>query len=118
MGQKTYEGGCHCGAVRYEADVDLGKVIECNCSHCEKRGLLLSFIPSAQFRLVSGEDVLVDYQFNRKIIHHLHCRTCGVEAFSRGTGKDGAPTVAVNVRCLDGIDLPVLSPTPFDGKSW
>lgn len=115
---KTYAGGCHCGAVRYEADMDLDRVIQCNCSHCEKRGLLLAFIPAGQFRVVSGEDGLADYQFNKKVIHHLHCRTCGVESFARGTGKDGAPTVAVNVRCLDGIDLAALTLTPVDGRSW
>lgn len=111
-------GGCHCGAVRYEAEIDLSNAIQCNCSHCEKRGLLLSFIPAGQFRLVSGEDQLVDYQFNKKIIHHLHCRVCGVESFSRGTNKNGEPTVAINVRCLDGIDLTLLTFTPFNGKSW
>jgi hypothetical protein len=113
----TYTGGCHCGTVRYEAEADLGHVIACNCSICQKHGLLLTFIPAAQFRLLSGEDALGEYLFARKTVHHLFCRTCGVESFARGSMPDGAPVVAVNVRCLDDVDIGQLSPTPFDGKS-
>jgi len=115
---ETYQGGCHCGAVRYETQADLSSVLLCNCSHCEKKGLLLAFIPTEQFKLISGEDNLTDYQFNKKIIHHLFCKTCGVQSFARGTGKEGAPTIALNVRCLDGIDISSLNLKPFDGKSW
>lgn len=114
---RTYEGGCHCGAVRYAARVDLSRVISCNCSICTKRGLLLAFAPAAEFTLRSGEPELSDYQFGQKRIHHLFCRRCGVESFARGTGEDGTPMVAVNIRCLDGVDLSALSPKPFDGRS-
>ncbi|OGZ45249.1 MAG: aldehyde-activating protein [Candidatus Ryanbacteria bacterium RIFCSPHIGHO2_02_FULL_48_12] len=115
---KTYMGGCHCGAVRYKVETDLVKVISCNCSHCAKKGMLLAFVPSEQFRLLSGEDNLTDYQFNKKIIHHLFCSTCGVQSFSRGAGKDGKEMVGINVRCLDDVDVESLMLTPFDGKSW
>jgi hypothetical protein len=67
--------------------------------------------------LRSGADSLTDYQFNKKIIHHLFCRTCGIGSFARGTGPDGAEMIAINVRCLDGVDLDSLTVTPFDGKS-
>ena len=115
---KTYTGGCHCGVVRYEVETDLAKVISCNCSHCDKKGLLLAFVPSEQFRLISGGDNLTDYQFNKKIIHHLFCSICGVQSFSRGTGKDGKEMVGINVRCLDDVDMGSITVTPFDGKSW
>jgi hypothetical protein len=113
----TYEGGCHCGNVRYEVDTDLDSVMSCNCSICQKRGSLLTFVPAAQFRLRSGADSLADYQFNKKTIHHLFCKNCGVGSFARGTGPDGAEMIAVNVRCLDGIDVSALTITPFDGRS-
>ena len=113
---QTYSGGCHCGAVRYEATASLDQVISCNCSICAKRGLLLAFVGAGQFRLISSEDRLKDYQFGKKVIHHLFCADCGVESFARGTAPDGAPMVAVNVRCLDGVDVAALTPTPFDGK--
>jgi hypothetical protein len=114
---KTYSGGCHCGKVRYEATTDLAQVLSCNCSICTKRGLLLTFVPQQQFKLLSGGDTLTDYQFARKTIHHLFCPDCGVQSFARGTLPDGSPMVAVNVRCLDGVDLAGLTVTPFDGKS-
>ena len=114
---KTYEGGCHCGNVRYEVEADIQQVMACNCSICQKRGSLLTGVPAASFRLTSGEDALTDYQFNNKVIHHLFCKTCGISSFSRGTGPDGSEMAAINVRCLDGVDLDALTITPFDGAS-
>ena len=114
---KTLTGGCHCGNVRYEVTTDLAQVIRCNCSLCSKRGWLLSFVPADQFRLLSGEEALVDYQFNHKVIHHLFCKVCGVESFGRGVGPGGQETVAVNLRCLDDVDLSLLNPVDYDGKS-
>ena len=61
---ETYEGGCHCGAVRFSCEADLSTVLECNCSHCSKKGFLLVFVPQQQFRLTSGEDKLTEYRFN------------------------------------------------------
>ena len=116
---KTYTGGCHCGAVRYEVTADLDRTIICNCSLCAMRGLVLGFTPADQFTLLSGEDALTDYRFNKKTIQHVFCRTCGVESFSRGAGRDGAPTITINLRCLDNLELDALDPppAPFDGKS-
>lgn len=115
---KTYSGGCHCGKVRYEATTDLAQVLSCNCSICTKRGLLPTFVPPQQFRLLSGGDALTDYQFASKNIHHLFCPACGVGSFARGTGPDGSEMVAINVRCLEGVDLASLTLTPIDGKSF
>ena len=67
----------------------------------------LAFVPEAAFTLVKGQDDLRDYQFNKHNIHHLFCKTCGVASFARGTRRDGAPMIAINVRCLDGFDLDV-----------
>ena len=114
---KTHSGGCHCGKVRYEVKTDLGMVISCNCSICKKRGSLLSFVPTSAFSLKHGESDLTDYQFNKHIIHHLFCATCGILSFARGTGRDGGEMIAVNVRCLDDVDLDTLTVTPFDGRS-
>ncbi|MGH6866526.1 MAG: GFA family protein [Methyloceanibacter sp.] len=112
-----YGGGCHCGAVRYEVESDLGMVLSCNCSFCQKRGALWAYVAADDFRLISGEDALTDYQFNRKVIHHLFCRTCGVGSFSKGESEDGSPGYGINVRCLDGVDVAALTLTPFDGKN-
>lgn len=115
---KTYTGSCHCGRVRYEVNLDLSKpVISCNCSMCGRSGALLAFVPAAEFKLLSGEDSLTDYQFNKHVIHHTFCKVCGIKPFARGTSPTGAETRAINTRCLEGVDLASLQIMPFDGKS-
>lgn len=114
----TYTGGCHCGKVRFEVETDLGMVIECNCSHCAKKGFLLTFVPADAFRIDTDENDLIEYRFNKKLIAHLVCPVCGVQSYGRGKNKEGADTVAVNVRCLDEVDITSLSITPFDGKNF
>lgn len=118
MATSKHKGGCHCGKVRYEVAVDTAAVMECNCSLCSKKGGVLGFAPASDFALLSGEDALTDYQFNKMVIHHLFCSTCGVQSFSRGMTPDGRATVAVNIRCLDGIDTFELKPERVDGKSF
>jgi hypothetical protein len=116
--EKSYQGGCHCGKVRYAVTMDLGgKVTSCNCSMCGKKGTLLSFAPADRFELLSGEDTLTSYQFGKKNIDHLFCSTCGVTSFARGKGRDGKPMMAINTRCLDGVDVARLDVTHFDGAS-
>jgi hypothetical protein len=80
------------------------------------KGLLLTFVTPDQFELLAGEDELVEYQFNKKHISHRFCAICGVQPIGTGDGPNG-PMVAVNVRCIDGIDLGALTLTPFDGKN-
>lgn len=114
---KTHQGGCHCGDVRYEVEVSLDQVVACNCSICAKRGHWLAFAPASQFRLLSGEEALVDYRFNTRAIAHLFCHRCGIGSFGRGAMPDGTPTVAINVRCLDDIDLALIQPIQYDGRN-
>ncbi len=116
---QTHTGGCHCGNVRYEVELDLGSgIVACNCSICAKKGLLLAFAAAEGFKLLSGQDDLRDYRFNRRVIRHVFCGTCGTEPFARGLTPDGSKEmVAINVRCLDGVDIAALTTLPFDGKS-
>jgi len=115
--QQMYSGGCQCGAVRFQAVADLGNTIACNCSRCGRLGAILTFTPASAFRLEKGEDHLTEYTFNKRVISHLFCKTCGIESFARGTGPDGAAITAINVRCLDGIDPDALSPQKFNGAA-
>ena len=114
---RTRTGGCHCGRVRFEVTTDLRHVIRCNCSLCAKRGWYLTFVPETQFRLLSGQDVLTEYQFNKKVIHHLFCKLCGIESFARGVAPNGEPMCSINVRCLDDVRLEALAPVDYDGKN-
>jgi hypothetical protein len=115
----TYQGSCHCGAVRYEVDLEPApaKAYACNCSICTRAGWLLAFVPRATFRLLAGEAALVDYQFGRKHLHHPFCGTCGVRVFSHGADKGGTETVAVNLRCLAGFDPTGLPVEQFNGAA-
>jgi len=118
MSEKAYSGGCHCGKVRYEVTTAMQPLISCNCSICSKRGALLTFVSPDKMKLEKGQpNELTDYQFNKHVIHHLFCPTCGVASYPTGKMPDGSPMFAINVRCLDNVDLEALEPTKFDGKS-
>ena len=118
MAESTHHGGCHCGAVRYSVDVDLSQpAIVCNCSMCSRSGTMLEFVPAAKFTLEKGEGSLTSYQFNKRVIDHAFCKTCGIKSFARGKGPDGKDMVAINVRCLDDVDLAAVPTHAYDGKS-
>ena len=112
----TYEGGCHCGRVRYRVRGDLSGVSRCNCSICEKKGYLHWIVPPAQFELLSGREDLATYQFNTRTAKHSFCRHCGVASFYIPRSDPGK--IDVNARCLDGVNLDALTITHFDGKNW
>lgn len=115
---KTHSGGCHCGKVRFDVQLDLSEpAITCNCSICSKTGTMLRFVSADQFTLKSGEDVLTDYRFNKKQIHHLFCSVCGVRSFGRGKEPSGKDIRAINVRCLDGVELDKIPTHAVDGRS-
>jgi len=117
MGFQDYEGGCHCGRVHYTVSADIDNAITCNCSRCSKLGVILTFTPAENFKQQSGEEALTEYRFHRRVIRHLFCSTCGIESFARGTMPDGTEMVAVNVRCLEGVDPDALHPKRNDGRS-
>jgi hypothetical protein len=115
---RKYNGGCHCGKVRYEVTTALTPVISCNCSMCSKRGSLLTFVTSDQFAHTAGSDAeLTEYRFNKHVVRHLFCPVCGILSYGKGTGPDGKEMVAINARCLDGVDPDALEITKFDGRS-
>jgi hypothetical protein len=97
--KQTYTGGCHCGAVRYEADVDLSKgSLKCNCSICSKGRTWFVAVDGGDFRLQRGADALSEYQFGTNRIHHLFCSHCGIKSFARGNGPEGKQFVAIAVK--------------------
>ena len=110
MAIETYQGSCHCGKVKYTAKLDLDEpVIVCNCSMCGRAGTMLAFVPRPDFELLSGAEDLKSYKFNHQVIDHVFCTTCGIKPFAYGVRRDGTPTCAINVRCLEGVDVsPVL----------
>jgi len=112
-----YSGSCHCGRIAFEVDDEFLEVKECNCSHCSRKGYLMWFVPRAQLRLTSGEGEYATYRFNRHVIAHHFCPTCGCAAFATGNDRSGTATAAINVRCLEGVDLGALKRVSVDGRS-
>jgi hypothetical protein len=110
-----HKGSCHCGKVAFEVETDLSQVIECNCSICRKKGYMLTFAPREALK-VSGEDNLSTYTFNTHTIRHRFCANCGTATFGEGRKPDGEEMIAINVRCLEAVELSDLKPIPFNGK--
>ena len=113
---RTYDGGCHCGRVRYRITADLSGVISCNCSVCTKKGFLHLIVPRSHFELLSGSDDLSTYEFNTKTAKHYFCRHCGIHSFY--VPRSDPDKIDVNVRCLENVDVDGLVPALFDGQNW
>lgn len=120
--RKTYHGSCHCGAVQFECDVDLAEgTSKCNCTMCAKTRYWKTIAKADAFRLLQGEEVLIDYQFGSMGIHHLFCNRCGVKSFGRGHMEElGGDFYGVNVACLDDATDKELAEAPVqyeDGRN-
>ena len=110
-----YQGRCHCGKIAFEVEGDLTGATACNCSICSRKGSLLWFLPRNQLRLLTPEDSLSTYTFNKHVIKHHFCNTCGIHPFAEGSDPAGKSTAAINVRCLEGVDLASVPVQHYDG---
>jgi hypothetical protein len=112
-----HSGSCHCGKVKFEVEMKIESALECNCSICTKRGTLLGFAPEENFKLLSGEKSLTEYLFNKKVIHHFFCSTCGILPFAKAIAPNGQKMAAINLRCVDDLDLKAIPVHHHDGRS-
>lgn len=113
----THQGSCHCGKVRFEVDGTIAGVISCNCSICERKGALMWFVPRDALRLSTPEEDLSTYTFNKHVIQHRFCAACGIHPYGEGVDPKGNRMAAINIRCLEGIDLGAVEVQAFDGRS-
>lgn len=115
---KTYRGSCHCGAIRFEADIDLSAGTgRCNCTFCTKSAWWGSLVRPSAFRLQSGEELLSDYS-RSEYGHHRFCSRCGIRPFGDcNIPEIGGRFVSINLNCLDDVDLEGVPVTFRDGRS-
>lgn len=112
----VYKGSCHCRSIEFEVEGNLESAVECNCSHCSRKGYLLWFVPRAQLKLKADEDVLKTYRFNTHKIEHRFCSNCGCAPIAFGV-NNGIETASINVRCLENVNLDSVKRMAYDGKS-
>jgi len=113
----THQGSCHCGRIKFEVEGDIASATACNCSICQRKGTLMWFVPRNALRLLTPDDHASTYLFNKHVIKHRFCPTCGIHPYGEGTAPSGDAMAAVNLRCIEGIDLQAIPVTPFDGRS-
>jgi hypothetical protein len=113
----TITGGCHCRAVRFEADVAAKvEVLDCNCSICAMTGFRHLIVPHRDFRLLSGEAALTHYRFGTGTAEHLFCSVCGVKSYYQPRSHPGA--WSVNLNALDDVSRIAVTARSFDGRNW
>jgi hypothetical protein len=112
-----HSGSCHCGKVAFEVEGAIESVLSCNCSMCQRKGSLLWFVPRAQLQVTRGADELATYTFNRHVIQHRFCAACGIHPFGEGVDPKGEAMAAINVRCLEDVDLDAIPVHHYDGRS-
>lgn len=110
-------GGCHCGAVRFMAEVpEAVEVLDCNCSICARTGFRHLMVPHGDFRLLSGEEALTSYRFGTGAAEHLFCRVCAVKSFYQPRSHPDA--WSLNLNAVDDVSGLRLSFAEFDGRHW
>ena len=112
-----YSGSCHCGAVAFEVEGEIKGAMACNCSMCQRKGSLLWFVPREKLRLLTPENAASTYMFNKHVIKHRFCAVCGIHPYGEGTDPKGNATAAVNIRCLEGIDLAAIPTKQYNGRA-
>ncbi len=112
-----YHGSCHCGNIQFDVEAELTSAVACNCSICLRKGTLLMFAPSTQFTLLTADKNITTYTFNKHVIKHKFCAICGVQCFGEGVDPKGNSVMAVNIRCLDNVDIDTIPVHHYDGKA-
>ena len=112
-----HKGSCHCGRIAFEVEGEIGGALACNCSICQRKGSLLWFVPREQLHLLTPESAMSTYTFNKHVIKHRFCPHCGMHPYGEGTDPQGKPMAAINIRCLEAIDLAAIPVRHYDGRA-
>jgi hypothetical protein len=114
---RKHAGSCHCGATRFEVEIDATTGGKCNCTICQKGGSLLGMVKPEAFRLLTPESKLAFYEWGPKLSKRYFCKSCGVHCFARGhLAELGGDYLAVNLNALDDIDPGTVKVNHWDGR--
>ena len=112
-----YRGSCHCGNVAFEVEGTIDGALACNCSMCQRKGSLLWFVPRDRLQVLTPASNSKAYTFNKHVIHHVFCSSCGIHPYGEGKDPKGNAMAAINIRCIEDIDLAAIPVRHFDGRS-
>jgi hypothetical protein len=112
-----YHGSCHCGRIQFRVEGTIEGAMTCNCSICQRKGVVMWFVPRDKMQLLTPDRDASTYTFNRHVIKHRFCPTCGMHPYGEGVGPDGTSHAAINIRCLEDIDLDKIPTQHYDGRS-
>lgn len=114
----THQGGCHCGAVRFEVALEPGfKGSRCNCSICSKTAITGAIVKPAAFRLLAGEESLSGYEWGAKVATRYFCKHCGIQCYGAGhLAEVGGDFVSINLNTIDELDVSLLDIVHWDGR--
>ncbi len=112
-----FKGSCHCGTVSFEVEGEITGAMACNCSICQRKGSPLWFVPREQLQLLTPDEAASTYTFNKHAIKHRICPVCGMHPYGEGIDPKGNSMAALNIRCLEGIDLEAIQVQKYDGRS-
>jgi hypothetical protein len=112
-----YKGSCHCGKVAFEVEGEIKGAMACNCSICQRKGTLMWFVPRDKLKLLTPEAAMATYTFNKHAIKHRFCPVCGIHPYGEATDPKGNAMAAINIRCLEGVDLQVIPVQHYDGRA-
>jgi hypothetical protein len=112
-----YKGSCHCGHIAFQVEGTLASAMSCNCSICQRKGTLMWFVPRENLHLLTPDENASTYTFNKHVIKHRFCPKCGMHPYGEGVDAKGNAMAAINIRCLENIELDKIPVTHFDGRA-
>ena len=112
-----YKGSCHCGKVAFDVEGEIKGAMDCNCSICQRKGMLMWFVSREKLQLLTPENAAATYTFNKHAIKHRFCPVCGIHPYGEANDPKGNAMAAINIRCLEGITLESIPVQHFDGRA-
>ncbi len=112
-----YKGSCHCGHIAFQVEGTLTGAMSCNCTICQRQGALRWFVPRATLQLLTPDANASTYTFNKHVIRHRFCPKCGMHPYGEGVDPKGNAMAAINIRCLENLELEQIPVKHFDGRA-